>query len=80
MKAIIVIDLPDGENPEDYEFRYALLGHKQGEYPIGKTALDVRGGNIKPMPKKKDYFDGYHEEAEMLQMDGWNACIEEIEK
>lgn len=78
MKAIIVINLPDGENPEDYEFRYALLVHKQGEYPIGKTALDVRGGNIKPLPDRVE--EGYpNDEYTIGKAQGWNECLEELE-
>lgn len=77
-KAIIVVNLPGGENPDDYEFRYALLTHKQGKCPIGKIALEVRGGNIKPMPKPKKHDDEYDYDYGFI--DGWNDCIEEIEK
>jgi len=77
MIAILLINMPNGEKPEDYEFRYALLGHKQGEFPIYKTTLEVRGGKIKPMPHSKQmenrwFSDDYSK--------GWNDCLEELEK
>ena len=82
MKLLLVIDVADdvAEAYEDFTVDYDLRGTPKDDQITSESIRYVEDCPLKPMPQKKDYFDGYHEEAEMLQMDGWNACIEELEK
>lgn len=58
-KAILVIDMPDGERPEDYKLLGATFVHKEGKYPIYKTAFEIKDGELKHyIPWYKRIFGG----------------------
>ena len=71
MKAILVIDMPTNCN------ECTLLNYEYGCPIIGATGDRSKGRSVvcplKPMPAK-NYWD------KKDFADGWNACLEEIEK
>ena len=69
-KAIIVIDLPEGSNPEDYKVDLKIYNFKKYR---GYTIHDFNDENVlKPMPEEMNWFDGDHFE------EGYNQCIHDI--
>ena len=83
MKAILIIDLPDGTNLEklsvDYQINKPLDEHLIYEYLRGFDC------GLKPLPEKKEIkkeccFDGYENGIQMGLARGYNACIDEILK
>ena len=74
MKAVVVFDMPDGANADDYYVKSALVLHK-GDKPfqVDKVAVKFYNHLLKPLPHKLQadwYADGYKE--------GFNACLDEI--
>lgn len=77
MKAILVIDMPDGVNVND-----VIIGGNGNIYFMGegwKTSIVGNIKKIKPMPEKLDYASDW-EDVEISFRQGWNACLEELEK
>lgn len=72
MKAILVIDMPDGYETDEVLIDYVL--HTKGEYKVLR-----QGGNheVRPMPKKTGQGHFCKDMQEALNL-GWDACIEEI--
>lgn len=75
MKAVIVIDIPDGIFIED-----CVIDYKVKESVMQKV---VTGGikRLRPLPSKLDaygYLDVGNEDG--LYEKGWNDCLEEIIK
>lgn len=54
MKAILVIDMPDGVEAEDYYMAYGLFTHK-GEKPfrVAEIAFQCEEVDLRPLPKKE---------------------------
>lgn len=92
MKAILVIDMPDGINVND-----VIIGGDGNIYFMREGWKELIVGNIKnikPMPRKlpevycdsmwgwNKILDRMIEEQIKIEdfAKGWNACIEEIEK
>ena len=81
MKAILVIDVPDGYGTDDVLIDYVL--HTKGEYKVLR-----QGGNHKarPMPQKNEIKNeeefmnvcGWMYEVQTGMDIGWNDCIDEI--
>ena len=83
MKAILVIDMPDGENINEYYARNVLLVHKDDVvYPYYKTGLEYKNVSLRPMPEKMNP-DEYCKKVDSLcdwyeQSSGLNICLDEI--
>ena len=72
-KAILVIDIPDGEKIEDY--LADIWRRVDGN--VWDEVLD--NIELKPMPQRIE--QGYPTDDYTIgKADGWNACLEEIEK
>lgn len=78
MKAILVIDFPNGYG--DVDDNKAVVTLRNGK--LG-TSLGIYNVPLKPMPQPKGYIDAieqYLTEKDCAMFtDGWNACLEEIE-
>ena len=74
MKAILVIDIPDGYG--DIYDNKAVVTLRNGK--LG-TSLGIYNVPLKPIPKKRDnneeWLNEYHRDD---YADGWNACLNEI--
>lgn len=85
MKAILVVDLPDGINSEEYKGFLTVDRFYATDEEIGTKIDDepMRFGwlKIKPLPQKKETRNAmqYSGLAEEYRKEGWNACLEEIE-
>lgn len=86
MKAVLVIDMPDGIDADEVLVDYCL--HTKGEY---KTIRKSGNHPLKPMPlemRTSNLSEKEQEKTELLVKmavlkifaDGWNECIKEIEK
>ena len=70
MKAVLVIDMPDGAKIEEYRITYVVY-HLQGG---GKGTQGV-GVSLRPLPEKMPP----NELGNMsLYKSGWNACLKDI--
>lgn len=81
MKAILVIDMPDGYETNEVLIDYVLT--TKGEYKVLR-----QGGNhkVRPMPQKNEIKNeeefmnvcGWMFEVQTGMDIGWNDCLEEI--
>lgn len=80
MKAVVVFDMPDGANADDYYVKSALVLHK-GDKPfqVDKVAVEFYNFPLRPLPQKKDTF-GKLTLDKMAEYIGYNKCLEELEK
>lgn len=88
MKAVLVIDIADdvADAYEDFTVDYDLRGTPKDNQTVNESIKYVEDCPLKPMPSKKvPVFDpnsaSYDEEYEkriMDEIDGWNACLDEI--
>lgn len=82
-KAILVIDMPDGAEAEDYYMVYGLFANK-GKKPfrVGEVAFKYEKVDLKPLPQKMnetEYMQKINSDGDWYeQVIGWNMCIEEI--
>ena len=92
MKAILVIDeMPNTCEECDY-CGYAIVGEGEDEYKyrscglsqryLGEIAEDSKDSlcPLKPLPQMKWHEEGKENECEEWMKNGWNWCLEEIEK
>ena len=76
MKAILVIDIPDGYG--DIYDNKAVVTLRNGK--LG-TSLGIYNVPLKPMPEKYELYDLNEQPEEILanaEAIGWNDCIDEI--
>lgn len=84
MKAVLVIDMPDGVEAEDYYMVYGLFANK-GEKPfrVEEVAFECKEVDLRPLPQKLDandwhrMFSGKHDIREAKGY-GWNVCRDVI--
>lgn len=77
MKAILVIDLPDGINADDYYMKSALFLNKgKHEFRIGEAGIEYFNIPLKPLPQKMKHEDEI--DYEYGYIDGRNELIDEI--
>lgn len=76
MKAILVVDIPDDVEIEDCEIEYSV------KEQVMLTQVAKGKNRLKPMPQKES--EKHREQIEdwtgLAYSQGWNACIEELEK
>ena len=74
MKAILVIDMPD------ICYKCPCYDHEGGIcQATSNWKADIENGcPLKPLPQKKQH--GEEIDYEYGYIDGWNACLKEIEK
>lgn len=81
MKAILVIDMP-----KDCEHCDLMASFVEDCARCSVTYTPIRNGKAKkecplrPMPEKKEPFYDINIQEYDKRVDGWNDCIEEIEK
>lgn len=79
MKAIIVIDMPvNGCNScmfDTYGFRCLIKANMKDLEKMNDSSYCP----LKPMPEKKTKDEEFYVLPESFE-DGWNACLEELEK
>ena len=81
MKVIVVVDIPDDLNIGEYEANVKIDQWRVDEFPdLTKPRQLVYGWQkLKPMPQKY-CTDGGDDIEENSYWQGWNECIEELEK
>lgn len=76
-QAILIINIPDNAKAEDYAidriWKYIPEEDDEMPFPIGKTFKRFR-----PMPEKKETFDGRLTYDKLAEYIGYNKCIDEI--
>lgn len=76
MKAILVIDLEANELPIDAYANIYIFGKEEQE---NRFLEFIKRTPLKPMPDMKE--EGYpNNDYTIGKADGWNECIEELEK
>lgn len=80
MKAVLVIDMPDGAEVEDYFMRYGLFSHK-GDKPfrVGEVAFECMNIDLRPLPEEFNNIGAY-DDFQFGFIEGFNKCLEEITK
>lgn len=83
MKAIVVFEMPDGINLDQYKGFLTVDRFYTTDEEIG-TKIDAepmkfKWLKIRPLPNKKeiDNPDGYYDLSQLLY-EGWNYCIDTI--
>ena len=71
MKAILVIDMPDGTKIEEYRVTYVVYNLQ------GRKGVQGVGIPLKPLPEKEMILN-YPEYRENDYAQGWNDCLKEI--
>lgn len=81
MKAVLIVDIPDGINAEDIDVLYRLDTMSKFRELFYPEEERWNIGTLKPMPQKKNTemslnaMNDWLEHSERL---GFNACIDEI--